>query len=101
MNIPDKKGCYVYLIRCSDDSLYCGWTTNLLKRYELHCRGKGAKYTKSHPPIELYYWEELASSQEARKREYEIKQFTRQEKLKLPNRNKEKNFAHIDIELTS
>lgn len=81
--LPKEDGFYVYLIRCVDDSLYCGWTTNLLKRYEKHVNGKGAKYTKAHPPMEVYYYESFEDATSARKREYEIKQMHRQDKLKL------------------
>ena len=81
--MPEESGYYVYLLRCEDDSLYCGWTTNLKRRYEKHCSGKGAKYTRAHKPIEVFYYEEHVDAGSARKREYEIKQLNRSEKLKL------------------
>lgn len=83
MNIPEESGYYVYLIRCEDDSLYCGWTTNLIKRFKAHQSGKGAKYTKSHKPVEIFYYESFDNSINARKREYEIKQMSHKEKLLL------------------
>ena len=49
---------YVYLLRCADDSLYCGWTTDLEGRVAAHNNGTGAKYTKSPRPVELVYFEE-------------------------------------------
>lgn len=75
--------CYVYLLRCSDDSLYCGWTTNLSARVETHNRGQGAKYTRTRRPVELVYFEEYADRKEAMSREWHIKHMSREEKLEL------------------
>ncbi|MGN1165656.1 MAG: GIY-YIG nuclease family protein [Lachnospiraceae bacterium] len=74
---------YTYIVRCSDGSLYTGWTTNLEKRIEAHNSGKGAKYTKSRRPVILVYYEEFATKEEAMKREYAIKQMKREEKKTL------------------
>ena len=74
---------YVYVLRCSDNSLYTGWTNNLEKRLKVHASGKGAKYTKARLPIELVYFEEFEDKIEAMRREYVIKQLTRKEKLIL------------------
>lgn len=74
---------YTYIVRCKDDSLYCGWTNNLEKRIASHNAGTGAKYTKSRHPVELVYFETFDTKEEAMRREYAIKQLTRQEKLKL------------------
>ena len=74
---------YVYLLECSDKSLYCGWTNDLEKRLKAHSAGKGAKYTRSRLPVTLVYYEELESAIDAQKREYRIKRMTRQEKLRL------------------
>ena len=74
---------YVYILKCSDNSLYTGWTNNLEKRLKVHSSGKGAKYTKVRLPVELVYYEEFEDKITAMKREYEIKQFSRKEKLKL------------------
>ena len=76
---------YVYILRCNDNSLYTGWTNNLEKRLKTHLAGKGAKYTKARLPVELVYYEEFEDKIEAMKREYEIKQLSRKEKLKLFN----------------
>lgn len=78
-----EKKNYVYLLRCADDTLYCGWTNDLDKRIKVHQSGKGAKYTRSRLPVSLAYYEEFETATEAQKREYEIKQMTRQAKLKL------------------
>lgn len=74
---------YVYILKCSDESLYTGWTNSLEKRLKTHNSGKGAKYTKARLPVELVYFEEYEDKIEAMKREYEIKQLTRVKKLKL------------------
>ncbi|MCR2045188.1 GIY-YIG nuclease family protein [Anaerosalibacter massiliensis] len=79
------KMCYVYILKCSDDTLYTGWTNNLNKRVETHSKGKGAKYTRARLPIKLVYYEEYTDKISAQKREYEIKQLTRKEKLDLIN----------------
>ncbi len=77
--------CYVYILQCSDNTLYTGWTNNLEKRIETHSKGKGAKYTRARLPVKLVYYEEYKDRISAQKREYEIKQCTRKEKLKLIN----------------
>lgn len=74
---------YVYIVECSDGTLYTGWTNNLEKRVKDHNEGKGAKYTKARRPVSLVYYEEFESKEEAMKREYAIKQMSRSEKLKL------------------
>ena len=79
----DRKLNYVYLLRCADGSLYCGWTTDLAVRVETHNRGKGAKYTRSRLPVELVYYEEYDSRHEAMSREWHIKRMTREEKTEL------------------
>ena len=74
---------YTYILRCGDGSLYTGWTNDLGKRVESHNGGTGAKYTRTHRPVELVYYEAFATKEEAMRREYEIKQFSRSDKLKL------------------
>lgn len=76
---------YVYILKCSDNTLYTGWTTNLEKRLKVHNTGKGAKYTRVRLPVEIVYFEEFEDKKDAMKREYAIKQLSRQEKLKLIN----------------
>lgn len=81
---------YVYIVECSDGTFYTGWTNNLEKRVKMHSQGKGAKYTKGRRPVRLIYHEEFKEKIDAMKREYEIKQLTRKEKVLLVNRNIEK-----------
>ena len=74
---------YVYILRCADDTLYCGWTTDLEARLATHNSGRGAKYTRSRRPVELVYYEEYESKHEAMSREWHIKRMTREEKTEL------------------
>lgn len=74
---------YCYILRCSDGSLYTGWTNNLKKRFKAHCDGKGAKYTRGRGPFKLVFVEEFDTKEMAMKREYEIKQLTRNKKEKI------------------
>lgn len=71
------------MLKCSDGTLYTGWTNDLEKRVEAHNSGKGAKYTKARRPVELAYYEEFETKELAMKREYAIKQLGRKEKQKL------------------
>ena len=91
-NAGDSRGeflNYTYMLKCSDGTLYTGWTNDLEKRVEAHNSGKGAKYTKARRPVELAYYEEFETKEQAMKREYAIKQLTRKEKENLI---KEKNM---------
>ena len=74
---------YTYILKCKDDSLYTGWTNDLKKLITSHNAGKGAKYTKARRPVELVYYEEFQTREEAMKREYAIKQLSRKEKEAL------------------
>ena len=74
---------YVYLVRCADSTLYCGWTTDLEKRVRAHNSGQGAKYTRSRRPVKLVYAEEFEEKQEALSREWHLKRLSRAEKLRL------------------
>lgn len=74
---------YTYILRCRDGSLYTGWTNNVEKRVADHNSGKGAKYTKGRRPVELIYYETFETKEEAMRREWEIKRFSRKEKEEL------------------
>ena len=76
----NMKRNYTYMVKCSDGTLYTGWTTDLEHRVKAHNDGEGAKYTRSRRPVELVYYEEYATKAEAMKREYSIKQLTRKQK---------------------
>ena len=73
----------VYILRCKDDSLYCGITNDLPNRLEMHRTGKGAKYTRGRGPLELVYTEECPDKSAALRREWQIKSLSRQDKIAL------------------
>ena len=80
-----KEMHYIYLVRCSDDSLYCGWTTDLKRRIDAH-NGHipgGAQYTRGRRPVTLVYAESFHQKQEAQRREYAIKRMTKTKRLRL------------------
>ena len=74
---------YTYILECVDGTFYTGWTNDIEKRLAAHNSGKGAKYTRNRTPVRLVHLEEFSSKEEAMQREYEIKNFSRQQKLKL------------------
>lgn len=75
---------FIYILKCSDRTLYTGSTNDLNKRVLAHNSGKtGAKYTRGRRPVELIYSEKFKSKSKALKREWEIKQMEREEKFNL------------------
>lgn len=74
---------FVYILLCSDDTLYTGFTTDLQKRCNTHNSGKGARYTRARLPVTLVYFEEYFDKGSAMTMEYRIKQLTRKKKLNL------------------
>ena len=78
-----EKIWYLYILECKDGTLYTGITDNIPRRLEEHNEGKGAKYTRGRGPVLLRYQEECGSHSAALKREYAVKQLTRQDKLKM------------------
>ena len=78
--MPDH---YVYVLRCADDTLYTGYTTDVQRRVAEHDAGEGAKYTRGRTPVELVHVETFDSKSAAMSREYEIKQYARAEKERL------------------
>jgi len=79
---------FVYILECSDKTLYTGIATDVDRRLNEHNNSdKGAKYTKIRRPLKLVYTEESENRSSASKREYEIKKLTREKKLELINRN--------------
>jgi putative endonuclease len=71
------------LLRCADDTLYCGITNDLDKRLTTHNAGEGAKYTRGRTPVILVYQESCADKSTALKRELQIKRLPREAKLAL------------------
>ncbi len=83
---------FVYILECSDRSLYVGSTNNLEKRIHQHNNLKsGAHYTKIRRPVKLMYYEELSTFGEARGREAEIKRWKKEDKLALLQKTKTKS----------
>ena len=72
-----------YLLRCADDTLYCGITNDPDKRLAAHNAGEGAKYTRGRAPLRLVYLESCADKSSALIRERAIKSLPRAEKLVL------------------
>lgn len=77
------KGYDVYILRCSDDTLYCGYAADVEARVRVHNLGQGAKYTRSRLPVQPVYVEHVETKSEAMQRERAIKRLTRAQKLQL------------------
>ena len=85
----ERKKHYAYMLRCSDGSIYSGYTTDLHRREKVHNSGKGAKYTRTRLPVKLVYFEEFDNKIDSMKREYAFKQLTHKEKEEIiKNSNK-------------
>jgi len=78
---------FVYLLKCNDNTLYCGYTNNLEKRILTHNNGKASKYTRGRLPVKLVYVEEHSTKSSALKKEYKIKQLSKYAKEKLVKTN--------------
>jgi len=74
---------FVYILKCSDNTFYTGYTVDIERRLEAHREGMASKYTRGRRPVELVYREELASKSLALRRELEIKKMSRSEKMAL------------------
>lgn len=85
-----EKKWFVYIVECSDKTLYTGISTDVDKRINTHNNGKGAKYTKYKLPVKLVYFKEFENKSEASKEEYRIKQLKKSDKKLLINKIKKK-----------
>ena len=74
------SGFFVYLVECSDKSLYCGYAKDIKTRLKAHNEGKASKYTRARLPVKLVYFEAKKSRQSALKREAEIKAMSQMQK---------------------
>jgi putative endonuclease len=74
---------WVYLLRCADGTLYCGWTIDLEQRIAAHNAGRASRYTRTRLPVELAWSQELPDRTAARREEARIKGLTRAGKLAL------------------
>lgn len=76
-------GAWVYMLLCSDGSLYTGWTVDLDRRLEAHNSGRGSRYTRSRRPVVLAASFSMPDPSAARREEFRIKRLKRSEKLEL------------------
>ena len=74
---------FCYILRCSDDTFYTGWTTDPSRREKQHNAGTGARYTRMRRPVRLVYVEEQPDRTSAMKREHQIKRLPRADKARL------------------
>jgi putative endonuclease len=78
--LPQPASWFLYLIECVDGSLYTGIARDVAARYAAHASGKGARYTRSHPPARLLATQAFPDRSSALKAEYRVKQLTAAEK---------------------
>jgi len=90
-NESAASGWCLYLIECRDGSYYAGITNDLDARYQAHVSGKGARYTRSHPPLRLLGSRAYGNRAAASRAEWEIKQ--------LPKHRKLGYLSHVDAEV--
>lgn len=74
---------YLYILKCSDDSLYTGITNNLKLRFQNHLNGTGSKYVRTRLPFKHIYTEKYKNRSEAAKREAQIKRWSRNKKIEI------------------
>lgn len=82
---------YIYIVECCDGTLYTGYTNDLEKRINTHNEKKGAKYTRGRTPVFLKYFEEFDNKVDAMKRESQIKNMKKVNKIKLINKEQNLN----------
>lgn len=85
---------YVYILKCKDRTLYTGYTVNIKRRIKQHEQGKGAKYTRGRGPFKVVYLKKFNTQKEALRKEYQIKQLSRKEKLQLIERERRETDAN-------
>ena len=82
-SLENNDTWYVYILECKDSTYYTSMTSDIVRRFDEHQKGNGAKYTKGRLPIKLMYFETLSSRSAAIKREVEIKHYSRIKKKEL------------------
>lgn len=78
-----EKKYFTYILLTEDNTLYCGYTDDVEKRFKVHKEGKGAKYTHVHKPVKIVYSKEFETKSEALKEEIRIKKLKRADKIRL------------------
>jgi predicted GIY-YIG superfamily endonuclease len=91
-------GAWVYLVGCSDGSLYCGFARDVFARVEVHNAGRGARYTRSRLPVTLRWYWHCRSAEDARRLEGLLKRLTRADKLKV-GRNDPRTLGPLLMEV--
>ena len=88
-----ERKAFTYLVKCKDNSLYCGWCYDIQDREDKHngLKSGGAKYTKARRPVKMVYYEEHSDKISAMKREYRIKKLSRKNKLHLVEEGQKAN----------
>ena len=81
--LPPAPTAFVYVLRCIDGTLYCGWTNDLDRRVEQHRTGRASRYTRSRLPVELAWSRRMPSRSAAMREEARIKRLSRAQKLRL------------------
>jgi putative endonuclease len=84
--LTDCHAAFVYLLRCSDGTLYCGWTTDVERRLREHGAGTASRYTRSRLPVALAAVMPVADRSAALREERRIKRLSRAEKLEFVSR---------------
>jgi len=80
------SGWFLYVLRCADNTLYTGVTTDVRRRLKEHnTSSRGAKYTKARRPVKIVYWIDFKDRSTAQKAEYKFKQLTRKQKEEIIN----------------
>ena len=84
------------MVLCNDKTFYIGSTNDLVKRIKAHNDGKGAKYTKARRPVELVHWEKHPDKGQALRREYQLKQWSREEKWLLLSEEQRRKIERVE-----
>ena len=74
---------FVYMLRCENNDLYTGVTTDVDRRFREHRAGAGGRFTRANRPVALVYWESCLTESEAKRREAQLKTWPRRKKLAL------------------
>jgi putative endonuclease len=87
---------YCYMVRCSNQAYYTGWTTDPVRRVQEHNAGRGARYTHMNGPVTLVYVEEVADHSAALKREAQLKGYTHARKAALVDAHPLPDFLRLE-----